>query len=178
MPYHDLHVKFKPANYRKLGFESVAVAGEQIEEHVVKSENELAKRPGKDKIAVLAGESAELLRKGVKRFDLLFVSSFYPDTALMRAVAEHEKAFEVPINGLLMAGGYSRANLLARMRFFLKLCNKYKADYVITSRAENEFEMKRVDELVAIGGMLGLAPPQAKRALSTVPELVMERVKQ
>jgi len=174
MPYHDLHVKFKPSDYGQLGFASVAIAGENVDELVVKSQNEFGRAKAKGKISILAGENAELLRKGVKRYDLLFVSSFYPDTALMRAVAEEEKAFEIPINGLLRSGGYSRANLLARMRFFIKLCTKYKADYVMTSRAGDEYEMKSVDELVAIGGMLGLSPPQAKRALSTVPERIME----
>ncbi|VVC02964.1 Ribonuclease P protein component 3 [Candidatus Burarchaeum australiense] len=176
MAYHDLHVRFKPSasDLRELGFASACTAGERVQELVARNEQEISQQAPKEKISILAGEDAELLRRGVKRFDLLFVSSFYPDTALMREVAREEKAFEVPINGLLRSGGYARANLLARMRFFLKLCTKYKADYVLTSRAADRLEMKNVDELVAIGAVLGLDPPQVKKALSVVPERVME----
>jgi RNase P/RNase MRP subunit p30 len=108
----------------------------------------------------------------VKRFDLIYVSSFYPDTALMREVSDEKKAFEIPISGLLRSYGFSRAALLGRMRFFLSLCIKHNADYVLTSRAENAMEMKSVDEMIAIGYALGLTPPQVKRSLGVVAESI------
>src|SRR3989338_2810702 len=133
MAYYDMHVRFKPSptDLRELGFASACTGGEQVQEFIIHNENELSQNPAKGRISILTCENPELLRKGVKRFDLFFVSSFYPDTALMREVAREEKAFEIPINGLLRSGGYARANLLARMRFFVRLCNKYKAEYVI-----------------------------------------------
>lgn len=170
MAYYDMHVRFKPSptDLRELGFASACTGGEQVQEFIIHNENELSQNPAKGRISILACENPELLRKGVKRFDLFFVSSFYPDTALMREVAREEKAFEIPINGLLRSGGYARANLLARMRFFVRLCNKYKADFVLTSMASDRLEMKGVDELVAIAGVLGLEPQQAKHSLSAV----------
>jgi len=178
MAYHDLHVKFKVPKEKlaELGFASAAIAGELVEEHIVKSTADMNRHPAKGKISILAGENAELLRKGVKRYDLIFVSSFYPDTALMREVADEGKAFEVPVSGLLRSSGYSRAALLGRMRFFLGLCVKYGADYVLTSRAESVPEMKGVGEMVAIAWALGLSPQQAKRSMGVVAERVMREV--
>ena len=178
MPYHDLHVRFRLPKDRlaQLGFASASIAGEQVEEKVVKGAADMNAHPSKGKISVLSGENAELLRKGVKRYDMIFVSSFYPDTALIREVAEEGKAFEVPVSGLLRSYGYSRAALLGRMQFFLELCVKYNANYVLTSRAESGYEMKGVDEMVSLGWALGLNPGQVKRALSVVPERVLEKV--
>ncbi len=179
MPYHDMHVKFKAPKQKlaELGFASAAIAGEQIEEKQVKGAADMNSSPPKDKISILSGEDAELLRKGVKRYDLIFVSSFYPDTALMREVADNNTAFEIPVSGLLRSYGFSRAALLGRMQFFLELCVKYNANYCLTSRAESIYELKSVDELIAIAWALGLTPQQAKRSMSIVAEKIMQKVK-
>jgi len=179
MAYHDLHVRFRAQQGKlaELGFAGAAIAGEQIEEKLVKSAADMNVSPSKNKISVLSGEDAELLRKGVKRYDLIFVSSFYPDTALIREVADNSIAFEIPVSGLLRSYGYSRAALLGRMQFFLELCVKYNANYVFTSRAENQFELKSIDDFIAIGGALGLNAGQVKRSMGAVAEKVMREVK-
>jgi RNase P/RNase MRP subunit p30 len=178
MPYFDMHVKFKASKdtLAGLGFAGGAIAGEQIEEKLVKGSGDMNASPSKDKISVLSGEDAELLRKGVKRYDLIFVSSFYPDTALMREVADNDCAFEIPVSGLLRSYGYSRAALLGRMQFFLELCVKYNANYVFTSRAENQFELKSIDDFTAIGNALGLEARQVKRSMGEIAERILKGV--
>ncbi|MFA6036279.1 MAG: RNase P subunit p30 family protein [Candidatus Micrarchaeia archaeon] len=179
MAYLDMHVKFHAPKQKlaELGFASAAIAGEQIEEKLVKSAADMNSSPSKGKISILSGEDAGLLRKGVKRYDLIFVSSFYPDTALIREAADNDCAFEIPVSGLLRAYGFSRAALLGRMQFFLELCVKYNANYCLTSRAENQYELKSVDDFIAIGWALGLNAGQVKRALTIVPEKIMQKVK-
>jgi len=109
-----------------------------------------------------------------KRTKFLLMPSFQPDVGLLRDAAEHKKAFLFPISMLLDSHGVLRATLMGRMRFFLKMCIKFKAPYILVSGAKDEYQLKSPQELTAIGEALGLSHDQAAWAISEAPAAFLE----
>jgi RNase P/RNase MRP subunit p30 len=64
---------------------------------------------------------------------------------------------------------------MSKISIFLKLCNKYGADFVLTSGASSKLLMKSPSELIAIGEALGLSHDQAVKSVSVVPEYILKR---
>jgi len=64
--------------------------------------------------------------------------------------------------------------MISKINFFLKMCNKYRADFVLTSGASSKFHMKSPAELISLGQALGLAHDQAAKSISMIPEYILE----
>lgn len=118
-------------------------------------------------------QDVDALRNACKQRKVRFLLSFQPDVGLMRDAAESRKAFLIPISPLLESHGIQRAMLMGRMRFFLKLCIKFRAPYLLASGAKDAYQLKSPQELVAIGEALGLSHDQAEWALSEAPKPYM-----
>lgn len=182
--YFDLDVRFWYEELRdyyvNMGFEKICCFTHQYEVSGIEikaSRPEDLKFDGKGKIVLLSSEKSDLLLAAAKRkeVDMLFSPAFLPDVPLIKVAQEHEKAFEVPLSIIIQSSGVKRAFLLSRIRFFLKLCNKYKADVVITSRANTKYQARTPKEMIAIGELLGLTHDQAAKALSAIPLSILEK---
>jgi len=103
-------------------------------------------------------------RKGIL-IDALSVPKFEKDEGLVRAVAETESVFELPLRPLLHSFGRKRANLLAAYAKFFALCQKRGAKIAFTSQAHNEFDVKSPREAVAVWQQVGLSREQVQHAL-------------
>jgi hypothetical protein len=161
MEYFDLHVRFRFHGYGEEGFSRVGVWGETICEY--------ADNGGGDKLALLESGDVPYLKPRIKRCSFIHDPDYHLDMGVIRAAARYGKPFEIPVRPLLLSSGEERANLMRRISRFLRVCNKCGADYALTSRAENRFETKRPQELVAMGRTLGLSHDQALRAITEVP---------
>ena len=178
--YYDLDVRFWEAGLESyassLGFKSIcsfSPQGNGIEIRV-RGEEVNFKKDGK--IILVSSDNPETLKKACKRdADMLLFPRFVPDVGLVRAAAENRKPFEIPLSLLLERRGAERAFLISRMRVFLRLCNKYGADFIITSGASSRLSMKSPGELTAVGEALGLSHDQAVKSISMVPEYILKR---
>lgn len=116
----------------------------------------------------------ELLRKAVRRASVLvnplFVKNFGRDDGLIRAVAESNNVFEIPLRALLEASFVSRAKLFSEVHAFLQKCVKLRARFAFVSRARTEFDLKAPEEIISVGLALGLSREQARFALSETPK--------
>ncbi len=115
-------------------------------------------------------QNGELLRaacknKNVALVNALPVPGFSRDDGLIRAVAENEKAFEIPISTLLCSKHVFRAKAISQLKEFARRCNKLGAKMVFTSRAREEWDLKSPREIIAIASLLGLAREQAAAAI-------------
>jgi hypothetical protein len=113
------------------------------------------------------------LRAG--RGKLFLVHSYDPDIAMIKAVGESGAAFVLSLNEPIRGRGVERAILLSKQRFFLSLCRKYGAQYVLCSLANDEFEARTTKECVSIGMLLGLTYEQACASLERLPNLLGEK---
>ena len=179
--YYDLGVRFWEndlKNYaNSLGFTEVCCfspEGNGVEIRG-KGQNDLDfKRDGR--IVLFSSEDVELLKRACRRdVGMLLFPRFLPDAGLIRTAADNKKPFEIPISLLLNRNGPERAFAMSRIGFFLKLCNKYRADFILTSGACSRFLMKSPSELISIGEALGLSHDQAAKSISIVPEYILER---
>lgn len=113
----------------------------------------------------MESDNSETLRRAARKgvlINCLQVKNFQKDEGLIRAVAEGESAFEIPFFALLHSTGAQRANLLRKLRFFVKKCLKLNARFVFTLRAQSKFDLKTPREVIAIAQLLGLSKEQAQ----------------
>ncbi len=119
---------------------------------------------------VVESENPDLLVKAsAKRVFIipLRVKNVFREDAVVRAVAENESTFLIPLSALVEREGAGRAKLLRELRLFLKLCLKLKAKFVLSNAfAESKFSLKSAREAQAIGVLLGLTVLQARTAFS------------
>lgn len=125
----------------------------------------------RDGVIVVEGENTDLLRQACKRAGVTLVNptkvhQYFRDDGLIRAVAQNDKAFEIPISELLRSSFVYRARHLVTMRSFLARCVRLKAGFVLTSRAQESWDLKSPRETVALGVALGLTPQQAEYAIT------------
>jgi RNase P/RNase MRP subunit p30 len=178
--YYDLDVRFWEADLESyansLGFRSIcsfSPEGSGLEMRVRRAEDIRFKKEGK--IILISSDDAELLKKACKRdVDMLFFPRFMPDVGLLRAASENRKPFEIPVSLLLERRGADRAFLISKMSTFLRLCNKYGADFILTSGASGRISMKTPGELTAVGEVLGLSHDQAVKSISMIPRYILE----
>jgi len=179
--YYDLGVRFWEDGLEEyagsLGFKRICSFSQRgcgVEIRAQKLED--LKFSTEGKVILLSSQNPELLKKACRKdVDMLLFGRFLPDVGLVRAAAENRKPFEVPVSVLLERRGAERALLMSRISFFLKICNKYEADFVLSSGAVNKFLMKSPQELIAIGEVLGLSHDQAAKSISIIPEYILER---
>jgi RNase P/RNase MRP subunit p30 len=179
--YYDLGVRFWEDGLEKyansLGFKNIcsfSSGGNGLEIKTHKLDD--LKFSAHGKIILLSSDNPDILKNACKRgADILLFGKFLPDVGLIRAAAENKKPFEIPVSFLLERKGADRAFMMSKMSFFLKICNKYGADFVLTSGARNRFSMKSPAELVAIGEVLGLSHDQAVKSISIIPEYILDR---
>ena len=108
--------------------------------------------------------NGEWLRQACRKRILvapLGVLKFEKDEGLVRAVAETDSVFELPMRPLLHAFGRRRAQLLSAYSKFYGLCEKRGAKVAFTSQAQSAFDVKSPREAVAIWQQLGLKRDQA-----------------
>lgn len=180
--YYDLGIRFWEKDLESfatsLGFKGICsfspqgkgveIAGRSVEDLRFKKDGRLV---------LFSSNNLELLKKACRKdVDVLLFPKFAPDVALVRAAAERKKPFEIPLSLLLNSDGVGRAYLMARIRFFMKVCNKYSADFILTSGAVSKLTMKSPHELIAVGEALGLSHDQAVKSISMVPEHIMEGI--
>lgn len=166
MEFFDAFVQFSPSQelMGKLGFSGFL----SLSRIRAERQGDLQKATPQ---TLIESQNVEVLRAACKmgRTRFLLMGSFQPDVGLLRDAAEHEKAFIIPISLLLESHGIQRAILMGRMRFFLKLCVKFRAPYILSSGARDEYGLKSPQELIAIGEALGLSHDQAEWAIAEAP---------
>ncbi len=114
---------------------------------------------------VRAGNGADSAKHKNKKV-LIFPEKYEPDEGAFKLVAERKKAcFLIDLGGLINSGGVRRAILISMMRRFLRMCVKTGAFYALVSFSKTAEEIRSAEELIAIGGLLGLNRGQAKFAL-------------
>lgn len=83
---------------------------------------------------------------------------------LCKIARDKKKIVIFDIGSLLSSSGQKRALILGRMRQNVRLCRKYKVTMALASFAKDEFGLRRTQEMVSIGQLLGMSAAEAKTA--------------
>lgn len=128
---------------------------------------ELAKVKGSIATAKTTAESEQY--KGKKL--IIIVENYEYDEGSIRVVAEKKKAcYLIDLSKIINSYGTRRALEMAKLRSFLKVCNRFGAFYTFADFARNEFELRRAKELMHIALLLGINEGQANFALKLLGE--------
>ena len=155
--YKDI-VEFEFKNFEKYDYSNVLRIGHNIFEYDKPVRN--PERP-----AILKSEDAELLRRNVKRFDILFIPTFEANVALITTVARKGKIFEIPVREIILSKGVERAKLIYRVRRFIDFCRSYKARFIFTTRARSLYEVRTPREIGRISMIFGLTERQGSSSM-------------
>ena len=99
------------------------------------------------------------------------------DTATLQVAKDNDIAVAITFRQFLVAGKFKRIRLLVAYRKLIQICLKKKNRIILATGAENDFESRSPEQLIAFGVFLGLTRPQAKWAISKAPEYVLEASK-
>lgn len=127
--------------------------------------------PTQKQFSAVSSTNAELLVEACRRGTATLVMplnspDYWKNDALVMAAVDKNRVFEIPLKPLLHARHAQRAKLVSQLRFFLRKCVKQRARFIITSRAESEYDLKSPREAIALAQLLGLTKEQAQHALS------------
>ncbi|VVB65565.1 Uncharacterised protein [Candidatus Gugararchaeum adminiculabundum] len=124
---------------------------------------------------VLSTDSLEVIRAGAKRTKLIFLSNFKADAGIVRTVAIAKRCFLIPLAPLLKSDEIEKGRMIGRMKLFVSLCVKYKAEYALVTMAQDEYQLRSVKEICAIGQLLGLTREQSLYSLTHLKHLLKEK---
>lgn len=132
-------------------------------------------------LAAVESEDADFLKRALKSKKYFLINptqakDFHRDDVLARAASEARIPFEIPFYDFLNAYFVRRAKAITQLTAFLRMCTKFKASYVFTSRAKTRWDVKSPREAVALAQLFGLTYEQAARAISEAPQEVLEQV--
>ncbi len=100
------------------------------------------------------------------------------DHVMAAAAAKNKVAIELNFRSFLHATGRQRAYLLAGMQRNAMLCKKFDAPIVVTSAAQNTWEMRAGKDLSTLAYICGMDVENAINTVSSIPEFLARRVKE
>ncbi len=129
--------------------------------------NKIKSARRKGKLILFRAEDEELLRFALEKTqaDIVFgIENINPkdsvhfvrggmDQIVCRIAAEKGKIIAFSFRDILLAA--NRPKLLARMRFNIKLCSKYKVKILFSNFSKEKMEMRAVSELLSFWRILG-----------------------
>ena len=87
---------------------------------------------------------------------------------LCKIACDKKKIIIFDIGSLLSSSGQKRALIIGRMQQNVRLCRKYKVTIAFASFARDEFGLRRPQEMVSIGQLIGMTYAEAKAAAIAV----------
>ena len=97
------------------------------------------------------------------------------DSVCFDLARENSIGFEFNLQDITTNQGYRRVKLLENYRELLKAYRKFMFPIVITSGARETTEIKTPLALVSFGCILGMDIREAKGAITTVPEMLLNK---
>ena len=151
----NFDLKDEPGEY---GFSKILILGKDAFEHTRDEKNI---KP----VSIIRSSSPEFIKKNMRNFDLLHLTTFEANVELITAAAAKKKRFLVPVSEILEKEGQDRSLAMYRIKRFIQFCIAYKAKFVIVSFAKSIYALRSPKEIAMIMGLVGLNENQALKAM-------------
>jgi ribonuclease P/MRP protein subunit RPP1 len=154
---------------------------ELMEENPSKLQGMIRKFRSNTDILIVHGGSEAVNRAAVEnpRVDILNHPSFEKSSGLnhvlAKAAAENGVALGLDLRSLFHSRGQRRIRLLSDLRVNLDLARKYDVHLILVSDAMSCFDLRAPREMLAMAEICGFEETEAFEALSTVPEMILEK---
>ncbi len=94
------------------------------------------------------------------------------DHIIARMSAENHVAIDIDLRPLVMLRGVWRQKTIQRYSDITGLCERFGFPLTLSSNARSVVELKSVREMVDLASLVGIAEPDARKALATVNSLL------
>jgi ribonuclease P/MRP protein subunit RPP1 len=164
----------KEIKKNKFGLEGIDVAlGVEIKpKNAFELKQKLRKLRRKREIIIVQGGDIEINRMIVKMPEVDILSKPFGDEnsgldhVICKLAKENNVAIEFCIGDIIHSYKTSRVDIFSKMVRDAKLVRKYKAPFVITSRAVSEWDLRSPSEFISFGRLLGFQMNEVKDAIS------------
>ncbi|MCD6279196.1 hypothetical protein J7J26_00275 [Candidatus Micrarchaeota archaeon] len=110
-----------------------------------------------------------------KRNSIIQLLGYKPDPGLVHRIKEKKSYLLFNLTDILKAkSGSQRQRLMLNMSLLLKLCIKYKANYIFSYLTDDEMYVRSLKESVAILSLIGLNEKQTKKGFNNIEDLLYE----
>jgi ribonuclease P/MRP protein subunit RPP1 len=89
---------------------------------------------------------------------------------LAKSAAENGVALSFDVGPLIRQKGGKRISVLSGLRQNLMLVRKFNVPVILTTGATSAYGLRAPREVMALAGLFGMTPEEARGALSTVPD--------
>jgi ribonuclease P/MRP protein subunit RPP1 len=86
--------------------------------------------------------------------------------------AENHVAIDIDLRPLVMSRGIWRQKTIQRYKDIIGLCDRFEFPITLSSNARSVVELKSVREMVGLASVVGIAEPDARKALSVISSLI------
>ncbi len=93
---------------------------------------------------------------------------------LCKIAHDKSKVVVFDVGALLIASGRLRALILGRMQQNVRLCRKYSVTMALATFAKTPYQMRREEEMIAIGQLLGMTRVEAKEATQEIGKRLLK----
>ncbi len=87
---------------------------------------------------------------------------------LCKIAHDKDKIIVFDVGALLGSSGRTRAQIIGRMQQNVRLCRKYKVTMALATFAKTPYQMRREEEMIAIGQLIGMTRAEAKEATQAI----------
>ncbi|MCX6700984.1 MAG: ribonuclease P [Methanomicrobiales archaeon] len=94
------------------------------------------------------------------------------DHIIARMSAENHVAIDIDLRPLVMLRGVWRQKAIQRYSDITGLCERFGFPLTLSSNARSVVELKSVREILDLASLVGIAEPDARKALATVKSLL------
>jgi ribonuclease P/MRP protein subunit RPP1 len=94
------------------------------------------------------------------------------DHIIARMSAENHVAIDIDLRPLVMSRGIWRQKTIQRYKDIIGLCERFEFPLTLSSNARSVVELKSVREMVGLASLVGIAEPDARKALAVITSLI------
>ncbi len=141
-----------------------------------KNVKRIIKKADEVDVIIFKGRDSKENREALKIKEITMISN--PDnldSVCFDLARENSIGFEFNLQDITTNQGYRRVKLLENYRELLKAYRKFMFPIVITSGARETTEVKTPLALVSFGCILGMDIRESKGAITTVPEMLLNK---
>ncbi len=136
-------------------------------------------------VLLVKGSDLELNRKAVETKEVNILT--HPEYnrkdsgfnhVMADLAAKNNVAIEVNFREILNSSKSTRANIIHSIKTNVELCKKYKTPVIICSGTVTHWQLKDPKILISMGCLMGLELKEAKKAITEIPENIIEMIKE
>ncbi|MCC7552739.1 hypothetical protein KO317_03695 [Candidatus Micrarchaeota archaeon] len=121
--------------------------------------------------SIFKTNNTRIAASNCKKNQIIYLETYDPSMEIIQKAKEKKSIFLINLLDIINEEGSNRSKTINNIKLFLRLCIKYKVEFIMCFLASNESELRTLKEGIALGTLLGLKHKQAKDAFIKIKDL-------